>query len=197
MAIKVKKQVNLQCLDYVCVDNASGCQPILKGGDKTQKAASLLLRLDKRAVQRQNSSFTAKDHSQFSPSLTLISLSGYCIFCSPHAIAVVLRTSEIMLGPNPSNHFEIISLGTAHPAPFFFFFFSLQVGIRLLVLPDFLPACGRPAQGAGKSSSPGSKWGFNWMYQFVLGNLALLQWLIFPHAAVCSLPFAAQPFWHF
>lgn len=123
------------------MDNAPGCQSILKGGDKT-KAASLLLRLDKRVVQRQNSSFTATEHSQFSLSLILISLSGYCIFCSTHAIAVVLRTSEIMLGPNPGNHFGVISLGTAHPAHTFFFF---QVGIKLLILPDYLPACGWPA----------------------------------------------------
>lgn len=135
-----KKKPNslIQCLDYVCVDNASGCQSILKGGDKMQR---LLLRWDKRAVQRQNISFTAKKHSQFSLSLVLISLSGYCIFCSPHAIAVALRTSEIMLGPNPGNHFGVISLGTAHPTHIFFF----QEGIKWLTLPDYLAVSGWPA----------------------------------------------------
>lgn len=84
------------------------------------KAASLLLKLDERVVQRLNISFTANKRSQFSLSLVLISLSGYCIFCSPHATAVALRTSEIMLGPNPGNHFGVISLGTAHPTHILF-----------------------------------------------------------------------------
>lgn len=104
------------------------------------KVASLELRWDKRAVRRQNISFTAKECSQFPLSLVLISVSGYCIFCSPHAIAAALRTSEIMLGPNPGNHFGVISLGTAHPAHTFF-----QVGITQITLPDYLPEFGQPA----------------------------------------------------
>jgi len=96
--------------------------------------------LDKRAVQRQNISFTAKERSQFPLSLVLIFVSGYCIFCSPHATAVALRTSEIMLGPNPSNHFGVISLGAAHPIHTFF-----QVDIKWLTLPDYLPVFRQPA----------------------------------------------------